>query len=92
MSPPLSKKLYEELGASCRGQVYLRDDPGYYYYAKTRFFLCSNLTLISSSFADYSTIFNGNVVTMAKAVVCPLDAEDVSKYAFSRFSPEWHQF
>jgi hypothetical protein len=28
MSPPLSNKLYEELGASCRGQVYLRDDPG----------------------------------------------------------------
>ncbi|KAF8161374.1 hypothetical protein B0H34DRAFT_377906 [Crassisporium funariophilum] len=58
MSPPLSKELYQELGASCRGQVYLRDDPG---------------------FQDYSTIFNGNVVTFAKAVVCPLDAEDVSK-------------
>lgn len=58
MSPPLSKILYEELGASCRGEVYLRDEPG---------------------FRDYSTIFNGNVVTMAKAVVCPLDAEDVSK-------------
>ena len=40
--------------------------------------------LISSSFADYSTIFNGNVVTMAKAVVCPLDAEDVSKYDLTR--------
>ncbi|KJA28830.1 hypothetical protein HYPSUDRAFT_176759 [Hypholoma sublateritium FD-334 SS-4] len=32
-----------------------------------------------SSFLDYSTIFNGNVVSAAKAVVCPLDAEDVSK-------------
>ena len=74
MSPPLSKKLYEELGASCRGQVYLRDDPGY--YAETLF---SDLALIFSSFADYSTIFNGNVFTTAKAVVCPLDAEDVSK-------------
>ncbi|KAF5321271.1 hypothetical protein D9619_001611 [Psilocybe cf. subviscida] len=31
------------------------------------------------SFADYSGMFNGNVVTPAKAVVCPLDAEDVSK-------------
>lgn len=31
-------------------------------------------------FSDYSTIFNGNVVSAAKAVVCPLDAEDVSKY------------
>ncbi|PPQ83362.1 hypothetical protein CVT24_001910 [Panaeolus cyanescens] len=30
-------------------------------------------------FLDYSTIFNGNVVTAAKAVVCPLDAEDVSR-------------
>ncbi|KAH9485621.1 FAD-linked oxidoreductase [Psilocybe cubensis] len=30
-------------------------------------------------FADYSTIFNGNVVSASKAVVCPLDAEDVSK-------------
>ena len=30
-------------------------------------------------FLDYSTIFNGNVVSAAKAVVCPLDAEDVSK-------------
>ena len=37
------------------------------------------LALISSSFADYSTIFNGNVYTRAKAVVCPLNAEDVSK-------------
>lgn len=32
-----------------------------------------------ASFQDYSTIFNGNVITIAKAVVCPLDAEDVSK-------------
>lgn len=45
----------------------------------------SGVTLISFSFADYSGIFNGNVVTMAKAVVCPLDAEDVSKYAPSQF-------
>ena len=42
-------------------------------------FLYSNLALNSSSFADFSTIFNGNVFTIAKAVVCPLDAEDVSK-------------
>ena len=42
---------------------------------------CVHLTLISfASFADYSTIFNGNVVTKAKAVVCPLDAEDISKF------------
>ena len=46
---------------------------------------CVHSTLITfASFADYSTIFNGNVVTMAKAVVCPLDAEDVSKY-YARF-------
>lgn len=32
------------------------------------------------SFLDYSTIFNGNVVTAAKAVVCPVDAEDVSRF------------
>ncbi|KAJ7099367.1 hypothetical protein B0H15DRAFT_920210 [Mycena belliarum] len=32
-----------------------------------------------SDFLEYSSIFNGNVVTAAKAVVCPLDAEDVSK-------------
>ncbi|KAF9562951.1 hypothetical protein CPC08DRAFT_749159 [Agrocybe pediades] len=30
-------------------------------------------------FSDFSTIFNGNVVSAAKAVVCSLDAEDVSK-------------
>lgn len=30
-------------------------------------------------FLNYATIFNGNVETKAKAVVCPLDAEDVSK-------------
>lgn len=35
----------------------------------------------SPSFWDYSTIFNGNVVTASKAVVCPLDAEDVSRCA-----------
>ncbi|KAJ6578904.1 hypothetical protein DFH09DRAFT_908914 [Mycena vulgaris] len=55
---PLSKELHEELGASIRGQVHLRDD---------------------SDFVEYSSIFNGNVVTVAKAVACPLDAEDVSK-------------
>ncbi|KZP18370.1 hypothetical protein FIBSPDRAFT_792011 [Athelia psychrophila] len=32
-----------------------------------------------SSFVDYSRIFNGSVITCAKAVVCPLDAEDVSR-------------
>ncbi|KAJ7672064.1 hypothetical protein B0H17DRAFT_947822 [Mycena rosella] len=32
-----------------------------------------------SDFLEYSSIFNGNVVTVAKAVACPLDAEDVSK-------------
>ncbi|XP_006461325.1 hypothetical protein AGABI2DRAFT_185602 [Agaricus bisporus var. bisporus H97] len=55
---PLANDLYQELGAACRGPVYLRGD---------------------SSFLEYSTIFNGNVITTAKAVVCPLDAEDVSK-------------
>lgn len=58
----------------------------------SHFFFCvRTLTIVffSVSFADYSTIFNGNVVTIAKAVVCPLDAEDVSKYAFSLlFFPE----
>ncbi|KAF8171880.1 hypothetical protein BJ912DRAFT_994816 [Pholiota molesta] len=54
----LSNELYEELGSSCRGPVYRREETG---------------------FLDYSTIFNGNVVSAAKAVVCPLDAEDVSK-------------
>ncbi|KAF7290117.1 FAD-binding PCMH-type domain-containing protein [Mycena chlorophos] len=54
----LPKELYEELGASIRGEVYLRNAP---------------------EFVEYSSIFNGNVVCVAKAVACPLDAEDVSK-------------
>ncbi|KAJ7072859.1 hypothetical protein C8F01DRAFT_263239 [Mycena amicta] len=54
----LSKGLYEELGASIRGEVHLRDE---------------------AEFVEYSSIFNGNVVCIAKAVACPLDAEDVSK-------------
>ncbi|KAK0459233.1 uncharacterized protein EV420DRAFT_1539084 [Desarmillaria tabescens] len=29
-------------------------------------------------FVEYTTMFNGNVKTLAKAVVCPVDAEDVS--------------
>ncbi|KAF5375532.1 hypothetical protein D9615_009195 [Tricholomella constricta] len=58
MSTPLNNELYQELGAACRGDVYLRAAPG---------------------FEDYSTIFNGNVKCTAKAVVVPLDAEDVSK-------------
>ncbi|KAF6759991.1 hypothetical protein DFP72DRAFT_805866 [Ephemerocybe angulata] len=33
----------------------------------------------SPSFRDYITIFNGNVETRAQAVVCPLDAQDVSE-------------
>ncbi|KII95486.1 hypothetical protein PLICRDRAFT_217263 [Plicaturopsis crispa FD-325 SS-3] len=57
-SSPLSEDLYQELGASVRGSVYLRDDPNY---------------------LEYTKIFNGNVKTSAKAVVCPLDAADVSK-------------
>ncbi|KAJ4471539.1 hypothetical protein J3R30DRAFT_3737465 [Lentinula aciculospora] len=32
-----------------------------------------------SNFADYTMMFNGNVETNGQAVVCPLDAEDVSK-------------
>ncbi|KAJ2918526.1 hypothetical protein MD484_g1863, partial [Candolleomyces efflorescens] len=36
-------------------------------------YLCDN-----ANFKDYATIFNGNVQTKAKAVVCPLDAQDVS--------------
>lgn len=31
------------------------------------------------NFREYITIFNGNVETRAQAVVCPLDAQDVSK-------------
>ncbi|KAL0955622.1 hypothetical protein HGRIS_001855 [Hohenbuehelia grisea] len=30
-------------------------------------------------FQEYSAIFNGNVLNVAKAVACPVDAEDVSK-------------
>ncbi|KAJ7578278.1 hypothetical protein C8J56DRAFT_969597 [Mycena floridula] len=33
----------------------------------------------SPNFKEFSTIFNGNVTTVAQAVTCPLDAEDVSK-------------
>ncbi|TFK22570.1 hypothetical protein FA15DRAFT_513416 [Coprinopsis marcescibilis] len=32
-----------------------------------------------ADFVNYATIFNGNVETRAKAVACPLDAEDVSR-------------
>ncbi|KAK7033819.1 FAD-binding PCMH-type domain-containing protein [Favolaschia claudopus] len=32
-----------------------------------------------TEFVEYSSIFNGNVVCVARAVACPLDAEDVSK-------------
>lgn len=42
------------------------------------------LTLLLSRFADYCVIFNGNVVCASQAVVCPKDAEDVSKYVSGR--------
>lgn len=77
MSTPLSNALYEELGSSIRGPVYLRGD--------TRHVLndCFDLMLVClekyCSFEDYSTVFNGNVTCVSKAVACPLDAEDVSK-------------
>ncbi|KAG6918872.1 hypothetical protein DXG01_010936 [Tephrocybe rancida] len=58
MSTSLPKELYEELGASIRGEVYVREEPG---------------------FEDYSTIFNGNVKSLSKAVAVPLDASDISK-------------
>ncbi|PFH52198.1 hypothetical protein AMATHDRAFT_46553 [Amanita thiersii Skay4041] len=32
-----------------------------------------------TSFVYYTTIFNGNVVSLSKAAVCPLDAEDISR-------------
>ncbi|KIK60801.1 hypothetical protein GYMLUDRAFT_73655 [Collybiopsis luxurians FD-317 M1] len=32
-----------------------------------------------SNFVDYTIMFNGNVVTNGQVVICPLDAEDVSK-------------
>lgn len=77
MSTPLSNALYEELGSSIRGPVYLRGD--------TRYVLNNWLDLIRvclekyRSFEDYSTVFNGNVTCVSKAVACPLDAEDVSR-------------
>ncbi|KAF8633392.1 hypothetical protein AX17_004563 [Amanita inopinata Kibby_2008] len=55
---PLAREACEELGAVCRGDVYIRNDP---------------------SFVHHSTVFNGNVTSLAKAAVCPLDAEDVSR-------------
>ncbi|TFK65552.1 hypothetical protein BDN72DRAFT_845354 [Pluteus cervinus] len=63
MPPPLSKELYDELTASIRGPVYARPEQND----------------VKSDFTEYSAIFNGNVLTLAKAVVCPLDADDMSR-------------
>jgi hypothetical protein len=80
MSSLLPKDLYEELGASIRGHVFLRDQAG---YARHLSMLFGNFAQERfDSFEDYSTIFNGNVVCPSKAVAVPLDAEDVSKCVF----------
>lgn len=38
---------------------------------------------LSLSFQEHTRLFNGNVLNTSKAVVLPLDAQDVSEYEFS---------
>jgi hypothetical protein len=80
---PLQEDLYAELGSSIRGQVYRRDQTG---YAATYVHFKAFAEAQFDRFADYSIIFNGNVVCPSKAVVVPLDAEDVSKCVLRKCS------
>ena len=74
---PLPQELCKELEALCRGTILFYGDPrlkimAFYSWRLTKTFFFS--------FAHHSTVFNGNVVSRAKAAVCPLDAEDVSRF------------
>lgn len=53
------------------------------------FALHLRLSTVCLSFADLTTIFNGNVKTQAAAVVCPLDARDVSEQVYTHHCPTW---
>lgn len=70
----LPPNFFTELTAAIRGDVYLPTDPKYV--------MIPALHLrphISSSFVDFSRMFNGDVKVAALAVACPLDAQDVSR-------------
>lgn len=78
--PTLAQALFDGLTASVRGEVYRRGDHRYVAAnvspgSRSQFFL-SRL-----SFQEHTRLFNGNVLNTSKAVVLPLDAHDVSKYA-----------
>lgn len=76
LSSNLPEALYAELSAAVKGGVYLRDEPKYVPVP----FRCYTLKLIMcTSFVDYSKMFNGNVKTLAKVLVCPVDTDDVSR-------------
>jgi len=72
--PSLSDVLYQELTSTVRGDAYRRGDPRYVFPR-----LFHNTSDSYCSFLDYSKMFNGDIKVSAMAVVCPLDAQDVSQ-------------
>jgi hypothetical protein len=82
---PLTQGLYDELSAVCRGSVILTGDSEWVHYSTSSSSLDWSIT---NSFTNYISIFNGNVEAKAKAVVCPLDAQDVSQSESPFFSSQ----
>jgi hypothetical protein len=73
----LAQALFDELTATVRGEVYRRGGPK---YVTTSLPLVIVVLISSGSFQEHTRLFNGNVLNTSKAVVLPLDAQDVSQY------------
>lgn len=80
--PTLDQAHFDELTQTVRGEVYRRSDHQYVYCERL---LCSyqscSIPPSPFRFQEHTLLFNGNVLNVSKAVVLPLDAQDVSQYA-----------
>jgi hypothetical protein len=74
----LAQVLFDELTATVRGEVYRRGGPQ---YVTASLPLVIVVLISSGSFQEHTRLFNGNVLNTSKAVVLPLDTQDVSQYA-----------
>lgn len=80
--PTLAQALFDELTAIVRGEVYRRGESQYVITSLHPLDYRPHFLWSPLSFQEHTRLFNGNVLNTSKAVVLPLDAQDVSQYAF----------
>lgn len=78
--PTLAQAHFDELTKTVRGEVYRRGDHQFVVSGVCGLLSCS-FPPFPLRFQEQTSLFNGNVLNSSKAVVLPLDAQDVSQYA-----------